>query len=139
MALGLTGDDIMPSNPRIPYQLASHRPRYPALNGKRLMVHLVVNIENWQFENAMPRVILTAPHGLVQLPDVPNFSWAEYGMRCGMPRILKALADRGLPASCALNAGAIETYRDCMDEVLAAGWGDDRPRHASTFIAGRNR
>jgi allantoinase len=53
---------------------------------------------------------------------VPNFSWAEYGMRCGMPRILKTLADRGLPASCALNAGAIETYRDCMDEVLAAGW-----------------
>jgi allantoinase len=112
----------MPSNPRIPYQLASRRPRLPPLNGKRLIVHLVVNIENWQFENPMPRVLLPPPHGLVQLPDVPNFSWAEYGMRCGMPRILKTLADRGLPASCALNAGAIETYRDCMDEVLAAGW-----------------
>jgi allantoinase len=112
----------MPSNPRIPYQLASRRPRYPAPGGKRIMVHLVVNIENWQFENAMPRVVLPPPHGLVQLPDVPNFSWAEYGMRCGMPRILKALAVRGLPASCALNAGAIETYRECMGDVLAAGW-----------------
>src|SRR6187402_1736441 len=84
----------MPSNPRIPYQLASRRPRLPPLNGKRLMVHLVVNIENWQFENPMPRVLLPPPHGLVQSPDVPNFSWAEYGMRCGMPRILKAFADR---------------------------------------------
>ncbi len=112
----------MPSNPRIPYQLASRRKRLPPFGGKSLMVHLVVNIENWQFENPMPRVLLPPPHGLVQSPDVPNFSWAEYGMRCGMPRILKALADRGLPASCALNAGAIETYRDCMDEVVAAGW-----------------
>jgi allantoinase len=112
----------MPSNPRVPYQLASRRPQLPSMRGKRLMVHVVVNIENWQFENAMPRVLLPPPHGLVQLPDVPNFSWAEYGMRCGMPRILKALADRGLPASCAVNAGAIETYRDCMEEVLAAGW-----------------
>jgi peptidoglycan/xylan/chitin deacetylase (PgdA/CDA1 family) len=112
----------MPSNPRIPYQLASRRKRLPPFNGKSLLVHLVVNIENWQFENPMPRVLLPPPHGLVQSPDVPNFSWAEYGMRCGMPRILKALNDRGLPASCALNAGAIETYRDCMDEVVAAGW-----------------
>ena len=112
----------MPSNPRVKYQLSSQRARLPNFNGKRLLVHLVVNIENWQFENPMPRVLLPPPHGLVQSPDVPNFSWAEYGMRCGMPRILKALADRNLPASCALNAGAIETYRECMNEVLAAGW-----------------
>jgi peptidoglycan/xylan/chitin deacetylase (PgdA/CDA1 family) len=112
----------MPSNPRIRYQLSSRRPRYAPLAGKSLLVHLVVNIENWQFENAMPRVLLPPPHGLTQLPDVPNFSWAEYGMRCGMPRILKAFADRGLPASCALNAGAIETYRSCLDEVRDAGW-----------------
>jgi peptidoglycan/xylan/chitin deacetylase (PgdA/CDA1 family) len=112
----------MPSNPRVPYRLSSSRPAYPPFGDKRLMVHLVVNIENWQFENAMPRVILPPPHGLVQLPDVPNFSWAEYGMRCGMPRLLKAFADRGLPASCSLNAGAIETYRPCMEEVRSAGW-----------------
>ncbi len=112
----------MPSNPRIPYLLSSRRPRYDPPGGKRLMIHLVVNIESWQFENAMPRVVLPPPHGLSQLPDVANFSWAEYGMRCGMPRILKALKDRKLPASCALNAGAIEPYRDCMDDVRDAGW-----------------
>jgi peptidoglycan/xylan/chitin deacetylase (PgdA/CDA1 family) len=112
----------MPSNPRIPYELASRRRRYAPLNGKPLLVHLVVNIENWQFDSPMPRVLLPPPHGLAQPPDVPNFSWAEYGMRCGMPRILKALKDRRLPASCALNAGAIETYRACLDEIRDAGW-----------------
>ena len=33
----------------------------------------------------MPRTILTPPHGIGNVPDVPNFSWAEYGLRCGLP------------------------------------------------------
>tara|TARA_Y100001936_G_scaffold254141_1_gene325573 strand:+ start:11416 stop:12219 length:804 start_codon:yes stop_codon:yes gene_type:complete len=86
------------------------------------MVHLVVNVENWLFDNAMPRKILTAPHGLEQVPDIPNYSWAEYGMRCGMPRLLDCFAERGLPASVSLNAGVIEAYPSLAAAMRDAGW-----------------
>ena len=110
------------TNPRIPYRMSSERPHLPPPDGKPLMVHLVVNVENWQFDHGMPRKIITAPHGLEQVPDIPNFSWAEYGMRCGMPRILDMFAARGLPASTSINAGVIDSYPQCAEAMLKAGW-----------------
>ncbi|RVT90975.1 polysaccharide deacetylase family protein [Sphingomonas crocodyli] len=112
----------MTSNPRIPFEFASDRPRYPAPNGKPIIVQTVVNIENWRFDNPMPRKLLPAPHGVESLPDVPNFSWAEYGMRCGLPRMLQAFVARGIPVSCTMNAGVVETYPRVAEAVLDAGW-----------------
>ena len=109
-------------NPRIAYEMSTERKKLAPPDGKPLIVHLVVNVENWVFENAMPRKIITAPHGLEQVPDIPNYSWAEYGMRAGMPRILKRLGDRNLPASTSINAGVIEGYASAVDAMKAAGW-----------------
>jgi peptidoglycan/xylan/chitin deacetylase (PgdA/CDA1 family) len=110
------------ANPRIPYRMSSSRPPLPPMHGKRILVHLVVNVEHWQFENAMPRTIITPPHGRETVPDVPNFSWADYGMRAGMPRILDLFASRSLPASTSLNAGAIEAYPEACVAMREAGW-----------------
>ncbi len=112
----------MSSNPRIPYRLASARPTLVPPGGKPLILHLVVNVEHWQFDQAMPRKILTAPHGRESIPDVPNFGWVEYGMRCGMPRILEMFADRGVPASASINAGVVDAYPACAEAIHAAGW-----------------
>jgi peptidoglycan/xylan/chitin deacetylase (PgdA/CDA1 family) len=108
------------ANPRIPYRLSSASPRLPSFQGRRVLVHLVVNVEHWVFENPMPRTIITPPHGRETVPDVPNFSWADYGMRAGMPRILDALD--GLPASTSLNAGVIDAYPQAAEAMLKAGW-----------------
>ena len=110
------------ANPRIPYRMTSERPPLPPMQGKRILVHLVVNVEHWVFENAMPRTIITPPHGKETVPDVPNFSWADYGMRAGMPRILKLFTDRGLPASTSFNAGVIDAYPSAAEAMLKAGW-----------------
>lgn len=112
----------MSSNPRIPYQMSTARPPLEGPGGKPLMVHLVVNVEHWLFDQGMPRKYLTAPHGLEQIPDIPNFSWAEYGMRAGMPRLLDCFARRGLPASVSLNAGVIDAYPACAEAMRDAGW-----------------
>ncbi len=112
----------MTTNPRIPFELASDRPPLAPPQGKPLIVQLVVNVENWRFDAPMPRKLLTAPHGVESVPDVPNFSWAEYGMRCGMPRLFRAFAERGLPASCTLNAAVVETYPRLAEAILKAGW-----------------
>jgi peptidoglycan/xylan/chitin deacetylase (PgdA/CDA1 family) len=112
----------MTTNPRIPFELSSDRAKLPAPGGKPLIVQVVVNVENWRFDAAMPRKLLTAPHGAESTPDVPNFSWAEYGMRCGMPRLFDALGARSLPVGCTLNAAVVETYPRLAEAILRAGW-----------------
>ena len=112
----------MTSNPRVPFRLSTRRPTLAAPDGKRLIVHCVVNVEAWQFDQPMPRTSITPPHGRDAVPDVPNFSWAEYGMRCGMPRLFDLFGDRDLPVSCSFNAGVIDVYPDCADAILEAGW-----------------
>jgi len=109
------------TNPRIPYQFSDATGLTPP-DGKPLIVHLVVNVEHWRFDQPMPRKIVTAPHGAESVPDIPNYSWAEYGMRCGMPRLLRILGDRGLPASTSINAGVIDAYPACAEAMLEAGW-----------------
>jgi allantoinase len=110
------------ANPRIPYRLSSSRRPLPPLDGKRILAHLVVNVEHWRFEDPMPRTILTPPHGRETVPDVPNFSWADYGMRAGMARILDLFKSRGLPASTSFNAGVIEAYPEAAAAMRDAGW-----------------
>lgn len=110
------------NNPRIPFLMPRQRPPLAGLDGRPILVHLVVNVEHWPFDQPMPRTILTPPHGIGNVPDVPNFSWAEYGLRCGLPRMIDAIAGRGLPASASLNASVIDAYPAAADALLQAGW-----------------
>ncbi len=111
------------SNPRVPFRLASERAPLEPLNGKPIMVHLAMNIEYWPFDRPMPRGIIPAPHGArAEPPDVPNYSWVEYGLRCGMPRFMEMLAQRELTASAFINAQVADVYPSLMTAVVEAGW-----------------
>lgn len=113
----------MQSNPRIPFELSTDRRRLKPLYGKPLMVNVVVNIEHWPFDRPMPRGILPPPHGAqIAPPDLPNFSWVEYGMRCGMPRLLDILGQRGIKATAFFNAQVADVYPSLAKQVLDAGW-----------------
>jgi allantoinase len=101
---------IHQQNPRIPFVMSSERPKLPSPDGKPLIVHNVVNVEYWPFDQGMPRQTLTTPHGQAPKPDIPNYAWAEYGLRCGMPRLLRLYGERGLPVSCNINAAVIDVY-----------------------------
>ena len=101
----------MESNPRVPYQLSTERRKLAPPDGKPLIVHVVVNVEHCQFDQPMPRPIMTPLQGRGHVPDVPNFSWSEYGNRRGMPRLLALLCDRGIAATASVNAGIIDGYR----------------------------
>jgi allantoinase len=110
-------------NPRIPFQMSAERPPLEPFRGKPLMVHPVVNIEYWPFDQKMPRGILPAPHGAqVDPPDLPNYSWVEYGMRCGMPRLLDLLGQRRIRASAFINAQCADVYPSLARAVLEAKW-----------------
>ncbi len=110
------------ANPRIPYRFSNEGPALAPHADGNILVHLVVNVEHWQFDAPMPRTIITPPHGKETVPDVPNFSWVDYGMRCGLPRMLDAITARGLTASTSCNAGVIDAYPRAAEAMHAAGW-----------------
>lgn len=126
------------SNPRVPFQLSSERPTLVAPEGCPIIVHVVVNLEYWPFDQPVPRMIVTPPHGRAHVPDIPNFGWSEYGNRCGMPRLLKLFGDRSIPVSASINASVLEAYPTLAVECLEAGWefvGHGSSQHSMAAIA----
>ena len=113
----------MPSNnPRIPFRLLGHSPKLAPLDGKPLMVHIVMNIEVWPFDKPMPRAILQNPHGKSPIPDIGNYSWVEYGLRLGLPRLQRILSARKLPVTNMMNAAIVDFYPECAELAARSGW-----------------
>lgn len=110
------------ANPRIEFLPFDRHKLSATQESEEIIVFLVLNVESWPFDRPMPRELLTAPHGTRQLPDVPNFCWAEYGLRAGLPRILRLFRERGIVASVSLNASVIDAYPACFDALLETGW-----------------
>jgi len=110
------------SNPRIDFALSSGQPKFRPPNGKPLIVHFVVNIEYWPFDQPAPRTIVVPPHGRSHIPDLPNFCWSEYGNRAGMPRLLQLFGERNLPVSASINASVLDVYPSLAEAVFKAGW-----------------
>ena len=107
---------------RIPYQAIVDRPRLKLPDGKRLAVWVILNAEEWRIERAMPRTVLPPPMGQPLLPDVPNWSWHEYGMRVGFWRQHAALVSRGIPVTFAVNGNVCSSYPRVACAALEAGW-----------------
>ena len=88
----------------------------------RVVVSTVVNVENWAFDQPMPRQAMTTPAGARALPDVPNWAWHEYGMRVGFWRLKAALDGFGIKATASINASVCLEYPRIARAVLDAGW-----------------
>lgn len=110
------------SNPRIPFALEGDAPPLPRFAGRRVVVNVAINVEHWPFDQPMPRAILSPPHGIRAVPDVPNFTWVEYGLRVGMPRLLEMCAQLGIRASSLSNAQICTHYPRLAEAMLKADW-----------------
>ena len=56
-----------------------------------MVIWPVLSLEDWDISRAMARMVITPPQGQPMLPDHPNWSWHEYGMRVGFWRLKKVL------------------------------------------------
>ncbi len=107
---------------RVPYSPIVERAPLKLPGGARVAVWTIVNLEVWDIARAMARQVLPAPTGQVLLPDVPNWSWHEYGMRVGFWRF-KALYDRlGLRPTLSINARVCLDYPQVAAACRDAGW-----------------
>lgn len=107
---------------RVPYVPIHKRKKLRLPGNGRIVLWVIVNIENWSPEAAMPRVVLPPPMGQPLLPDIPNWSWHEYGMRVGFWRYLDALTSRDLKATLAVNGSACRVYPEACEAARDAGW-----------------
>jgi peptidoglycan/xylan/chitin deacetylase (PgdA/CDA1 family) len=119
---GLRRRSAAMKSPRVAYQPSWARKPLQPPPGGALIVHLVVNVEHWVYSEPMPRVVLPAPQGGSHVPDVPNWSWKEYGWRCGLPRMLELLAGLGLRATASINGDVCNAYAEPARRMHEAGW-----------------
>ena len=107
---------------RAPYSAIIDRPPLRLPGGARVAVWTIVNLEVWDIGRPMARQILPAPTGQVLLPDVPNWSWHEYGMRVGFWRFHKLFGQLGIRPTLSINARVCEDYERVAAAARDAGW-----------------
>jgi len=107
---------------RIAYSAISERPKLTLPGGKRLAVWLIVNVEEWNPKETMPRTVLTPPAGGSPMPDIPNWAWHEYGNRVGFWRMLEVIDRFALPAVLAINGSAISAYEPIAAAAKKRSW-----------------
>ena len=106
---------------RVPYSAIVDRPRLVLPGGGRIVVWTIVNLEVWDISKPMARQIIPAPTGAVLLPDVPNWSWHEYGMRVGFWRFHALYERLGMRPTLAINARVCEDYPRVAQACRDAG------------------
>ena len=91
-------------------------------DGLRLIVWPLLALEEWDMSRPMARMVISPPQGQPMLPDHPNWSWHEDGMRVGFWRLKRMVRDLGLSPTVTLNARVCETYPEVARACVEAGW-----------------
>jgi allantoinase len=98
------------------------RPPLKLPGGARLVLWPIVNLEVWDISRPMARQVLPAPTGVPLLPDVPHWSWHEYGMRVGVWRFFDLFKKHRIKPTLAINARVCEDYTRVAEEARREGW-----------------
>jgi allantoinase len=107
---------------RTDYSAIVDRPPLRLPGRARLVSWPIINLEVWDIGRPMPRQVLPAPTGVPLLPDVPHWSWHEYGMRVGVWRFFNLFGRLGIRPTLAVNARVCEDYTRVAEEARRAGW-----------------
>src|SRR6202007_1142031 len=115
------GTNMLPLE-RIAFSSIKDRPLLALPGGARLFVWVIVNVEEWNPRETMPRTVLTPPAGGSPSPDIPNWAWHEYGNRVGFWRILKVFDEFNIPGVLAINGSALAAYPPIVEAAMARNW-----------------
>jgi allantoinase len=112
---------ILPTD-RIAYSPISDRAPLKLPNGARVAVWVIINVEEWDATEPMPRTVLTPPAGGSPMPDVPNWAWHEYGNRVGFWRLAELFDEFAIPGVIAINGSALAAYPPIVRAAVERGW-----------------
>jgi peptidoglycan/xylan/chitin deacetylase (PgdA/CDA1 family) len=112
---------VLPTE-RITFSAISQRKPLSLPGKARVAVWIIVNVEEWNPQETMPRTVLTPPAGGSPMPDIPNWAWHEYGNRVGFWRFLDVFDSLSLPAALAINGSAIRSYEPISRAAVERNW-----------------
>ncbi len=117
---------MLRSHDRYAYSPIIERPVYDWPNGTRLAVYIAINLEVFPFGEGMgPELNPRQPE-----PDVPNYTWRDWGNRVGVWRLLELLDAFELPTAALINT---ELYDHCPQIPTAfRKRGDEMVGHGRT-------
>lgn len=112
----------MKPHERLSYSPIAGRPKLVLPGGARMVVWVIVNVEEWDIDQPMPRTVLTPPAGGQPSPDIPNWAWHEYGNRVGFWRMLEVFDQFRIPGVLAVNGSCFKTYPQIAEAAMARNW-----------------
>lgn len=117
---------MLKTHGRYGYSAISKRPDYSFPDGKRLAVHLSLNVEHFAFGEGLGN-----DYGAAQAqPNTRSFAWRDYGNRVGAWRLLEFADKYDLPLELLINT---ELYDYCPQMVAAfSARGDEIVGHGRT-------
>ena len=107
---------------RIAFSAIESRPPLKLPDGLRLIVWPLLALEEWDMARPMARMVISPPQGQPMLPDHPNWSWHEYGMRVGFWRLKRMMEGLKISPTVTLNARVCETYPQVAQACVDDGW-----------------
>jgi allantoinase len=119
---GFSGRTSLHPRERLAFSPMEHRVPLKFPDGVRLVVWPLLALEEWDLARPMARMVISPPQGQPQLPDLPNWSWHEYGMRVGFWRLRRMLQRLGISPTVTLNARVCETYPQVVEACMQSGW-----------------
>ena len=111
-----------PPRDRAPFSAIVDRPPLKLPGNARLVLWSIVNLEVWDIAKPMPRQILSPPMGNTLTPDIPNWSWHEYGMRVGVWRFFDLYRRLDIRPTLSINARVCLDYPRVAEQARDAGW-----------------
>ncbi len=96
--------------------------------GARIALIVTINLEYWDLLKESPEPYYAGGPPVIpdpmpgNVPDLPNYSWREYGQRVGVWRMIDTFDEVGVPASCTMNAKMGLERRAVIDAVNGRGW-----------------
>jgi peptidoglycan/xylan/chitin deacetylase (PgdA/CDA1 family) len=107
---------MLPSLDRFPYSPIRERPDFTWPGGKRVAVHIAINLEHFIFGGGGVNLDRdTAP------PNHRSYLWREYGNRVGIWRLLDLFDELEIPMGVIANSAIYEHCPDVMDAFRARG------------------
>jgi peptidoglycan/xylan/chitin deacetylase (PgdA/CDA1 family) len=115
------GQPMLPAD-RLDYSAITERAPLSLPDGARMVVWVIVNVEEWDPTQPMPRTVLPPPAGGSPSPDVPNWAWHEYGNRVGFWRFTKIFDEFDIPVVLAINGAALAAYPPIVRAACERDW-----------------
>ncbi|MDH3704090.1 MAG: polysaccharide deacetylase, partial [Alphaproteobacteria bacterium] len=121
---------MLPSLDRFPYSPIRARADFSWPEGKRVAVHVAINLEHFIFGGGGVNLDReTAP------PNHRSYLWREYGNRVGIWRLLDLFDEMEIPMGVIANSAIYEHCPDVMaafrargDEVIGHGRTNSKPQ-----------